>query len=166
MHVSVLQKQHYMCGTRTNGTVERVLTRSSQHSRGFKVLLDCGVIGRVADIIDATPRWVKPSSLVSEADRLLEMDVHLHARPAAEPPPFQSAVATSRRGPPGEITRQTVSAAATSLAHTPFVDAAAAADALAAENAALKKALMAELAAENGKLRAALDEQRRADHRS
>lgn len=155
MRVSVLQKQHYACGTRTNGTVARVLTRSSQHSRGFKVLLECGIVGRVADIVDATPRWVKQSTSVSEADRLLEMDIHLHARPAPEPPSLEP---PPRPGPRFATTRNApmVASAAASADCSQPVDAAAAADALAAENAALKAALLAELAGENAQLRAAL----------
>jgi uncharacterized repeat protein (TIGR03833 family) len=148
MRVSVLQKQHYACGTRTNGTVERVLTRSAQHSRGFKVLLDCGIVGRVADIVDATPRWVKQSTTVSEADRFLEVDIHLHARPAAESSPLRPPPASRALHATTQNRRQPAAAAA-------------AADALAAEKVGSNAALLAELSAENAKLRAALAEQQR-----
>ena len=49
----MLQKQHYDSGVRTCGQVARVLTRSRQHPRGFKVELSDGTIGRVVEILKA-----------------------------------------------------------------------------------------------------------------
>ena len=51
--MAVLQKQHYDSGVRTCGQVARVLTRSRQHPRGFKVELSDGTIGRVVEILEA-----------------------------------------------------------------------------------------------------------------
>ena len=50
---AVLQKQHYASGVRTCGQGARVLTRSRQHPRGFKVELSDGTIGRVVEILEA-----------------------------------------------------------------------------------------------------------------
>jgi uncharacterized repeat protein (TIGR03833 family) len=39
-------------GTLTRGVVKRLLTSASYHSRGIKVQLDDGQVGRVAWIVD------------------------------------------------------------------------------------------------------------------
>ena len=53
--VSVLQKQHYRSGERTNGTVAQVLTRAAEHGRGFKVRLDSGIVGRTVELLGPAP---------------------------------------------------------------------------------------------------------------
>ena len=50
--VAVVRKQDYGTDVRIVGIVARVLTRSAQHARGFKVQLVDGVIGRCTDLID------------------------------------------------------------------------------------------------------------------
>ena len=52
--VSVLQKQHQRTGERTSGTVANVLTRSAEHSRGFKVRLTSGIVGRCVEVLGAS----------------------------------------------------------------------------------------------------------------
>ena len=54
--VSVLQKQHYHTGERTNGTVAAVLTRAAEHSRGFKVRLSSNIVGRCVELLGEAPR--------------------------------------------------------------------------------------------------------------
>jgi len=157
--VSVLQKHHYACGTRTNGTVSRVLTRSAQHSRGFKVMLDGGTVGRVAEVLDTSrarpgPGGRSSSGPLSEADRLLEIDVHLYTRPGAPSPRPASAAADPRA--PRAAARQPSRAAT-----PPPGSRSVSVDALKAENDALRAALLAELAEENAKLRAELAAERR-----
>lgn len=49
--VEVVQKQHQQTGDLTEGTVKRILTKSSQHSRGIKVLLGTGEVGRIKKIL-------------------------------------------------------------------------------------------------------------------
>ncbi|MBP8793783.1 MAG: YwbE family protein [Lutibacter sp.] len=45
--VEVIQKQHQRSGELTEGTVKRLLTNSSTHPHGIKVLLETGEVGRV-----------------------------------------------------------------------------------------------------------------------
>jgi uncharacterized repeat protein (TIGR03833 family) len=59
--VAVLQKMHYKTGERTVGVVEDVLTRSSEHHRGFKVRLTTGVIGRTIEILSEVPAGARGS---------------------------------------------------------------------------------------------------------
>ena len=54
--VSILQKQHQRSGERTSGTVANVLTRAAEHSRGFKVRLTSGIVGRCVEVIGADQR--------------------------------------------------------------------------------------------------------------
>ena len=54
--VSVLQKQHYHTGERTNGTVAAVLTRAAEHSRGFKVRLSSNIVGRCIELLGDAPQ--------------------------------------------------------------------------------------------------------------
>ncbi|KAL1510214.1 hypothetical protein AB1Y20_006542 [Prymnesium parvum] len=49
--VAVVQKAHYATGERTLGVVADVLTRASEHRRGFKVRLTSGVVGRTLEIL-------------------------------------------------------------------------------------------------------------------
>ena len=53
--VSVLQKQHYHTGERTNGTVAAVLTRAAEHSRGYKVRLSSNIVGRCIELLGDAP---------------------------------------------------------------------------------------------------------------
>jgi len=86
--VSVVQKVDYASGLLTNGTVARVLTRSRRHSRGFKVMLQGGVVGRVQHIVAPADGRVESGTEdggVSSA-QLLEADIREVAaggRPAA-----------------------------------------------------------------------------------
>ena len=50
--VSVVEKANYGTDLRTIGVVSRVLTRAAQHPRGFKVMLQNGVVGRCTDLIE------------------------------------------------------------------------------------------------------------------
>ena len=53
--VSVVEKANYGTSIRTNGTVARILTRSAEHARGFKVMLEGGVVGRCTALIERRP---------------------------------------------------------------------------------------------------------------
>ncbi len=48
--VLVVQKQDQRSGKLTEGTVERILTKSLDHPHGIKVMLETGVVGRVKEI--------------------------------------------------------------------------------------------------------------------
>ena len=50
-HVMVVQKQDQRTGKLTEGTVERILTNSSNHPHGIKVCLVGGTVGRVKQIL-------------------------------------------------------------------------------------------------------------------
>ena len=50
-HVLVVQKQDQRTGELTEGTVERILTKSPAHPHGIKVQLTNGIVGRVKEII-------------------------------------------------------------------------------------------------------------------
>lgn len=52
LKVKVIQKQHQRTGQLTEGVVKDILTKSAVHSRGIKVRLDNGIIGRVQEVID------------------------------------------------------------------------------------------------------------------
>lgn len=49
--VQIVQKQHQKSGELTEGTVERILTKSTFHPHGIKVRLTTGEIGRVKNIL-------------------------------------------------------------------------------------------------------------------
>ena len=49
--VEVVQKHHQRSGELTHGFVKRILTKSSQHPHGIKVMLDTGEVGRVKNVI-------------------------------------------------------------------------------------------------------------------
>ena len=72
--VAVLQKVHYESGERTVGVVMDVLTRSSQHSRGFKVRLTSGIVGRTVEILSEAPQQAtggeasEPSTAMAAGD--------------------------------------------------------------------------------------------------
>lgn len=50
-NVRVVQKQDQRTGKLTEGIVIRILTNSQNHSRGIKVMLEGGIVGRVQEII-------------------------------------------------------------------------------------------------------------------
>ena len=49
--VEIVQKHQQQNGGLTEGTVRRVLTKSSEHPHGIKVLLDTGEVGRVKKVL-------------------------------------------------------------------------------------------------------------------
>ncbi|MBI1987143.1 MAG: YwbE family protein [Nitrospinae bacterium] len=51
MRVAIILKQNQRTGERTIGVVKDILTSSAHHSRGIKVRLDDGRIGRVQEIL-------------------------------------------------------------------------------------------------------------------
>ena len=51
IRVRVIQKQDQLSGETTEGIVRDILTSSPKHSRGIKVRLENGVIGRVREIL-------------------------------------------------------------------------------------------------------------------
>ncbi len=52
MKVRVVEKQNQRSGKLTEGTVQRILTKSPHHPHGIKVMLDTGIVGRVKEIIE------------------------------------------------------------------------------------------------------------------
>jgi uncharacterized repeat protein (TIGR03833 family) len=50
--VKIVQKDNQKTGKLTEGIVKEILTRSSSHPFGVKVLLENGTIGRVKEVID------------------------------------------------------------------------------------------------------------------
>ncbi|NRY62964.1 YwbE family protein [Clostridium beijerinckii] len=48
--VLVVQKQDQRTGKLTEGIVGKILTNSSEHHRGIKVMLENGIVGRVKEI--------------------------------------------------------------------------------------------------------------------
>lgn len=52
LRVAVIQKQHQRSGELTEGVIRDLLTKSPRHTRGIKVRLESGVVGRVARILD------------------------------------------------------------------------------------------------------------------
>ena len=50
--VNVVQKHHQRTGELTSGTVKRILTKSSNHPHGIKVMLEDGIVGRVKEILN------------------------------------------------------------------------------------------------------------------
>ncbi len=53
MRVQIVEKQNQRTGERTEGIVQRILTNSSNHPRGIKVMLEDGRVGRVQAILAA-----------------------------------------------------------------------------------------------------------------
>jgi len=51
MKVRVVEKQNQRSGKLTEGTVQRILTKSPDHPHGIKVMLDNGIVGRVKEIL-------------------------------------------------------------------------------------------------------------------
>jgi len=52
LEVDIILKKDQRSGKRTRGIVKDLLTSSSFHSRGIKVRLEDGQIGRVAEIVE------------------------------------------------------------------------------------------------------------------
>ncbi|HVW98741.1 MAG TPA: YwbE family protein [Mucilaginibacter sp.] len=52
LEVEIILKKDQRSGKRTRGIVKDLLTSAAFHSRGIKVRLDDGQIGRVIEIID------------------------------------------------------------------------------------------------------------------
>jgi uncharacterized repeat protein (TIGR03833 family) len=50
--VDIILKKDQRSGNRTRGIVKDLLTSSAYHSRGIKVRLEDGQVGRVAEIIE------------------------------------------------------------------------------------------------------------------
>lgn len=50
--VEIVQKHHQQSGELTEGFVKRILTKSSNHPHGIKVMLQTGEVGRVKNIIE------------------------------------------------------------------------------------------------------------------
>ena len=50
--VEIVQKQHQRTGELTDGFVKRILTKSSNHPHGIKVILETGEVRRVKNILD------------------------------------------------------------------------------------------------------------------
>jgi uncharacterized repeat protein (TIGR03833 family) len=50
LEVDIILKKDQRSGKRTRGIVKDLLTSSSHHSRGIKVRLEDGQVGRVAEI--------------------------------------------------------------------------------------------------------------------
>lgn len=49
--VRVVQKHHQRTGELTEGIVKRILTKSSTHPHGIKVMLEDGLVGRVKEVL-------------------------------------------------------------------------------------------------------------------
>lgn len=49
--VKVVQKKDQRTGQLTEGTVQRLLTKSANHPHGIKVMLESGIVGRVKEIL-------------------------------------------------------------------------------------------------------------------
>ena len=50
--VMIVQKQDQRSGRLTEGVVKKILTKSSVHPHGIKVMLESGIVGRVKEIIN------------------------------------------------------------------------------------------------------------------
>lgn len=51
-YVEIVEKQNQRSGETTEGQVRRILTKSSQHPHGIKVMLTTGEVGRVVEILE------------------------------------------------------------------------------------------------------------------
>ena len=52
LRVQIVEKQNQRTGALTEGTVARILTSSSSHPHGIKVMLENGKVGRVKTIVN------------------------------------------------------------------------------------------------------------------
>ena len=50
--VNIVQKQDQRSGKLTEGVVQKILTKSPNHHHGIKVMLECGIVGRVKEILN------------------------------------------------------------------------------------------------------------------
>lgn len=50
-NVEIVQKHHQRTGILTEGIVQRILTKSTNHPHGIKVQLESGEIGRVKKVL-------------------------------------------------------------------------------------------------------------------
>jgi uncharacterized repeat protein (TIGR03833 family) len=50
-HVQIIEKQNQQMGLLTDGIVMRILTKSSTHPHGIKVMLEDGKVGRVQSLL-------------------------------------------------------------------------------------------------------------------
>ncbi|MEM7161840.1 MAG: YwbE family protein [Bacteroidota bacterium] len=50
--VEIVQKQHQRTGELTHGFVLKILTKSSHHPHGIKVMLESGEVGRVKNVLE------------------------------------------------------------------------------------------------------------------
>ncbi len=50
--VEIVMKQDQRSGDLTDGIIKRILTKSSNHPHGIKVMLDTGEVGRVKNIVE------------------------------------------------------------------------------------------------------------------
>jgi len=56
LEVEIIQKKDQRSGNRTSGVVSTLLTSAPFHSRGIKVRLEDGSVGRVVEIIEPQPK--------------------------------------------------------------------------------------------------------------
>ncbi len=56
-HVKIVLKADQRTGKLTEGVVARLLTKSSSHPHGIKVMLEDGQVGRVQEIVDSSQRF-------------------------------------------------------------------------------------------------------------
>jgi uncharacterized repeat protein (TIGR03833 family) len=54
-HVQIVEKQNQRTGKLTEGIVARILTSSSSHPHGIKVMLEDGKVGRVQALVADKP---------------------------------------------------------------------------------------------------------------
>jgi uncharacterized repeat protein (TIGR03833 family) len=52
MHVKVIMKEDQRTGKLTEGIIKDILTKSTKHPHGIKVLLETGEVGRVKEILE------------------------------------------------------------------------------------------------------------------
>ncbi len=50
VRVSIVTKANQQSGELTEGIVKNILTKSSRHPHGIKVMLESGIVGRVKEI--------------------------------------------------------------------------------------------------------------------
>jgi uncharacterized repeat protein (TIGR03833 family) len=51
-HVLIIEKQNQRSGETTEGYVSRILTSKPVHTRGIKVRLETGEVGRVQEVLE------------------------------------------------------------------------------------------------------------------
>ena len=59
LRVHITQKQDQRSGRLTIGVVQDILTKSAFHSRGIKVRLQTGEVGRVQEIVETSHTQVR-----------------------------------------------------------------------------------------------------------